>query len=171
MDLLQLNNFPKISRRRRESVSKAVHDIEDLFTAITFLDENQVIGKLSTFVATSPDKMPSVRLVEGDLEIVWKKLSTMDENLLESCSNSKNCAANIKQTNDNVLEIVRQVHSIQQSIQANLQVGQYSQPMANYSMVSNRSSAMSVINVTDEGASRGRDGSRKQGTGVTGKGG
>jgi len=47
--------------------------------AITVLDERQLIGKLSTFVAISPDKMPSVRFCEGDFSLLWTKLSKLDK--------------------------------------------------------------------------------------------
>ena len=59
IESMKINNFPKISRRRRDSVNKPVQDIEDIFTSLNFLDEIRLLDKLSTFVATSPSKMPS----------------------------------------------------------------------------------------------------------------
>ena len=79
IDTLNLDSFPKINRHRRDSVGKATTDLDDLLMAIAVMDERQLIGQLSTFVSVSPDRMPSVRLCEGDFGILWTKLSNMDK--------------------------------------------------------------------------------------------
>jgi len=56
IDSLELKDFPKITRHRREGTGKTTSDLNDILMAITVLDERQLIGKLSTFVAISPDK-------------------------------------------------------------------------------------------------------------------
>ena len=73
IDGLKTTNPPKITRHRRDSVNrlKPALDIDDIIMAICYLDESQVLDKCSIFVANNPDNMPSTRLVEGDLEVVW----------------------------------------------------------------------------------------------------
>ena len=48
--------------------------MDDLFTLFTFLDEQKCFDQLPTYVSDSPDHMPSVRLYEGDLNIVMSML-------------------------------------------------------------------------------------------------
>ena len=52
---ITLSNVPE----RRDGDSKTVRIVDDLFTMLTFLDENL---KLPCYVADSPDAMPSSRL-------------------------------------------------------------------------------------------------------------
>jgi len=83
MDTLKTSNFPKIIRKRRNSANrpKPLLDIDDIMASLTYLDEHQMWLKISQFTATSPDRMPSTRLVEGDLAIVWNKRSLMEEQI------------------------------------------------------------------------------------------
>ena len=81
IDGLKLEKAPKIVRNRHAKNSKNALDIEDMITALTFLDENQLIAKLPVFTATSPDKMPSTKLVEGDLSLLWSKLTFLEESI------------------------------------------------------------------------------------------
>jgi len=62
---------------RREGDNKAVRIVDDMFTFLTFLDENQKISQLPCYVANSPDSLPSSRLYEGDLAIVMKLIEKM----------------------------------------------------------------------------------------------
>jgi len=117
VDTLKLANFPKISRRRRDSVSKPMLDIDDMFTTIAFLDENQLLAKCSTFVASSPDKMPATRLVEGDLEILWKKLLTLEEFVTELNNNWKHFVEITKNSNDKILWIDSELRTVSANVQ------------------------------------------------------
>jgi len=84
LDDLKFANIPKIARRRRDSTgNKPALDIEDLFTLLAFWDENGYSSQLPLFVATHPDKMPSVRITAGDLELIWSKLEKLESTLNE----------------------------------------------------------------------------------------
>jgi len=47
------------------------------------VDEHSLSSKLPTYVATSPDTMPSLRLYDGDMKIIVKMLQDMRGNLFE----------------------------------------------------------------------------------------
>ena len=51
IDRLNVENFPKITRHRRDSVNKYANELDDILTAITFMDNQKMTNSLSTFVA------------------------------------------------------------------------------------------------------------------------
>jgi hypothetical protein len=59
------DNFSKIPRRR-DSDGRSVRELDDIFNVIADLDVANLLNDLPKFVSDSPDKMPSVNLVEGD---------------------------------------------------------------------------------------------------------
>src|ERR1043165_7227220 len=75
IDSMKKDNVPHIARNRRASNSKPLLDIEDIFTAFAYLDEHNLRKDIPTFVASSPDGMPSIRLLDGDFNIIWTKLT------------------------------------------------------------------------------------------------
>ena len=81
IDELQIDKFPKMTRRRKDSVNKSVSEIDDIYNAIMLLDEAKMISKLPLFVSIDPDKMPSVKLTDGDMAAVMVKLSKLEEGL------------------------------------------------------------------------------------------
>ena len=112
LDVMNLDNFPKIARRRRDSTGKAILDIDDILLALTTLDEQKMLHKLSTFTATSPDKMPSSRLAEGDLSILLTKINSIEDivsnlqkSLKDCCEIGKNNSAAIHVIGTNITEI------------------------------------------------------------------
>ena len=68
---------------RRDGDSKAVRIVDDLFTMFTFLDESLNISNLPSYVAYSPDAMPSSRLYEGDLSVLMKVIERMEKEIRE----------------------------------------------------------------------------------------
>jgi len=72
----------KVSRRRRDSVSKPALDVDNILTMFTYADEHNIT--LPPFVTHSPNKMPSIRLVEGDLQILCSKIERLEEVLLKT---------------------------------------------------------------------------------------
>jgi len=52
---------------RRDGDNKAVRIVDDIFSMLTFADENLLVSALPRYVADSPDRLPSVRLYEGDM--------------------------------------------------------------------------------------------------------
>src|ERR1044072_158229 len=116
IDTLKLANFPKISRRRRDSNGKPVLDIDDILTALTFLDGNNLLKKLTTFVATNPDKMPSPRLVEGDLSILWSKLASLEEHVINNANRMTSHFNEIMKINkDSICKLASEIHDFRTS--------------------------------------------------------
>jgi len=68
---------------RRDGDSKAVRIVDDLFTMLTFLDESLNISNLPSYVADSPDAMPSSRLYEGDLSVLMRVIERMENEIRE----------------------------------------------------------------------------------------
>ena len=77
---LHLEQTPRVSRRR-EGEKHIVRDLDDIFTLLTFLDENKLNSKLPLYVTDDPDRMPSLRLFEGDLKYFYTKLDQFDNKM------------------------------------------------------------------------------------------
>jgi len=54
-------------------------DIDDLVTIITYLDENKLFDPLPIFAAVDTDKIPSARLLEGDMAALLSKLDKIEQ--------------------------------------------------------------------------------------------
>lgn len=72
----------KVPRRRKESVGRANTELDDIFTILHHIDERKMIEKLPVFVSTDPDKMPSIKLSDGDLGAVMLKLSKIEDDIV-----------------------------------------------------------------------------------------
>jgi len=77
---LHLDQTPRIPRRR-EGEKHAERDLDDIFTLLTFVDENKINSRLPLYVTDEPDRMPSLRLFEGDLKYFYKKLELFDSKM------------------------------------------------------------------------------------------
>ena len=66
---LDFSGFPHIPDRR-DGQSHVNRVVDDIFTALTYLDEQCKISLLPTYVADSPDNMPSTRLYDGDAGVI-----------------------------------------------------------------------------------------------------
>jgi len=53
---------------RRDGDLKAVRIVDDIFTLLTFLDENMKLNLLPCYVTDNPDAVPSGRLYDGDFD-------------------------------------------------------------------------------------------------------
>src|ERR1044072_3862144 len=73
-----------------------------MFTALAHLDEQNVINNLPMFLAASPDGLPSARLMEGDLEIVWTKLTNLGD-LISEIINANKQYLNVTKSNTDIL--------------------------------------------------------------------
>ena len=67
---------------RRDSGNKAMHII-NIFTLISFLDENLKLTLLPRYVTDNPDALPSSRLYEGDLSILMNLIGKMENVIKE----------------------------------------------------------------------------------------
>jgi len=75
-------NLPHIPGRR-DGDSKAVRIVDDIFTLLTFLDENLKLNLLPCYMTDSPDALPSGRLYEGDLSVLMKFMHKMESEIKE----------------------------------------------------------------------------------------
>ena len=82
IDELKEDKMPKMIRRRKDSINRTFTEVDDMITTITLLDEAKVIDRLPLFVSADPDKMPSVKLTDGDMAAVMLKLAKLEEGLM-----------------------------------------------------------------------------------------
>ena len=69
--------------RRRDSVNRLGKEVDDLFSLWVFVDENGLSNSLPTYVSDSPDRMPSLRLFEGDMLLLLNRLEKVEHTLNE----------------------------------------------------------------------------------------
>ena len=74
-----IDSLSKIRDRRGESREK--HELEDIFTIITELDEKKVLHSLPKFVSDSADEMPSSAIVDGDVRAIMNKFGKMESQI------------------------------------------------------------------------------------------
>jgi len=57
--------------------------MDDLLSLICFLDEQKLFNQLPTYVSESPDNMPSLRLYQGDIDVIVNLLHNMEHKVEE----------------------------------------------------------------------------------------
>jgi len=73
---------PHIAQRRDTDVQARINkEVDDIFLLSTFVDENKLLDKLPRYVAVSPDRMPSLRLYDGDMNVLLQLLHSMGNKL------------------------------------------------------------------------------------------
>jgi hypothetical protein len=78
-----LNNVESLSKiRARRGDDRTEHELDDIFTVITELDEKQTLSQLPTFVSDSAEKMPSKSIVEGDMRAIMNRFGKMEQQIL-----------------------------------------------------------------------------------------
>jgi len=63
---------------RRDGENRQVHETDDIFMLITFIDECKLLDSLPMYVTDKPDNMHSLRLFEGDLKFLSARLDKLD---------------------------------------------------------------------------------------------
>ena len=63
---------------RRDGDGRLDREVSDIFQLLTFIDENKALDNLPTYASSNPDNMPSLRLYDGDLSVIMRKLSDMN---------------------------------------------------------------------------------------------
>jgi len=53
---------------------------------VTFADEQKILDNLPTYVCDNPDDMPSLRLYDGELNVIMRKLNDMNIKIVEYSS-------------------------------------------------------------------------------------
>jgi hypothetical protein len=71
--------FPHVPQQR-QGENRAVRDVDDIFTILTTIDEapNGSLSMLPVYVSSNPDKMPSVRLYEGDFGVLMAMFERLE---------------------------------------------------------------------------------------------
>ena len=78
IDNLNLSeNRPYISSRR-EGDGRLEREVSNVIQLLTFLDKNKALDRLPTYASANPDNMPSLRMYDGDLSVIMRKLSDMN---------------------------------------------------------------------------------------------
>lgn len=68
---------------RRDGDGRLQKEVDDLILLVTFLDEQKVLDRLPIYAASSSDRMPSLRIHQGDLGAVMSLLHSMDNKFAE----------------------------------------------------------------------------------------
>ena len=114
-EVLKLDKLPKLLSQAVVTVLVNLGlDIDDILTLLTFLDESQMLKKLPTFTATSPDRMPT-RLVEGDLSILWSKLTILEDFCKRIDTTGKMCSDHVKANTDTIKQLTAEVRELGRS--------------------------------------------------------
>ena len=71
---------------RRDGDGRVEREVNDIVLLLTFADEQKVLDKLPTYVCDNPDDLPSLRLYDGELNVIMRKLNDMNTNLAEYAS-------------------------------------------------------------------------------------
>ena len=64
--------------RRRSGANKRATEIDDILLILTTLDEKKLLDVLPRYVISSPDKIPSLRLFDGDMKLILDKMHKFD---------------------------------------------------------------------------------------------
>ena len=104
-DLHLLNQPPHIPSRRAGD-SRTAREVCDIFELIEFLDENKLLDKLPIYVTDNPERMPSMKLMDGELSFILKRFEKLDDKmesmsaLLVTMLNSVHAADGVRQHAD-----------------------------------------------------------------------
>ena len=72
------DKIPRLSSHR-EGDGHHSREVNDVFTIVIALDENQLISHMPKYVVDKPDMMPSARLSEGDLKCFMHMFEKLEE--------------------------------------------------------------------------------------------
>lgn len=76
------DKWPKPARRRKDSSNRTANEVDDIYQVITCIDNHKLLNQLPLFVSCDPDKMPSIKLTEGDMAMMLAKLDTLEQTQL-----------------------------------------------------------------------------------------
>ena len=75
---LDLPDKPPRVSSRHDGENRQVRETDDIFTLINFVDEHKLVNSLPTYVTANPDKMPTLRLFDGDLSFLLARLDKLE---------------------------------------------------------------------------------------------
>ena len=82
IDALNLSSKRPHVPSRRDGDARLAHEVDDILSLFTFLDEQKALADLPIYVCQNPDNMPSPRLFEGDLNVLMALLHGMEGRLM-----------------------------------------------------------------------------------------
>ena len=68
---------------RTTTTRRLAREVDDIISLVTFLDEQKLLNSIPRYVASSPDRMPRIRLYEGDLSGIMNVLHDMGNRLTD----------------------------------------------------------------------------------------
>ena len=77
MDNLELQTRPHRLPNRLDSPERQAREVDDIISLLTFADEQKVLDNLPIYVATSPESMPQLRMVDSDFRVLLEKMDKM----------------------------------------------------------------------------------------------
>ena len=85
IDKLDVNTTGKRPHipHRRDGDDRLRREVDDLMSLISFVDEQKLFSQLPRYVSESPDKMPSLRLYQGDMDVIMRLLHNMEHKVEE----------------------------------------------------------------------------------------
>ena len=71
--------------RRRDGEGRITREVDDLISIFNHLDEQKCMSSLPTYVSANPDNMPSIRLFEGDMNVIKIMMEKLESNMGHHC--------------------------------------------------------------------------------------
>ena len=72
--------FPRFPERHGDR--RTERELEDIFDIVQTADERGLLSKLPTYVSDNPEKMPSIKLEDGDLRFLLSKIDKLEAMIL-----------------------------------------------------------------------------------------
>lgn len=113
---LSIEKLAKLPRRRKDSINRVTQEIDDIINIIATVDEAKYLFRLPLFVSQDPDRMPSIKLTDGDLSVVLSKLDKLDNSLRSITSSLSETNQKLAHQLDNRLRDKNYIDSNIQSV-------------------------------------------------------
>lgn len=96
-DLVELNLSVKVPHtpKRRDSVNRLTLEIDDILALLSFTDENKLFDKLPHYVVDDVDAIPSFRIMDGDLKMLFNRIDHIEGTLLGLHTYCTNISADV----------------------------------------------------------------------------
>jgi hypothetical protein len=81
LDLPATIKVPLLPKRQGENKHKSL--VDDMFKLFTFLDEHTPVERLPSYITDNVYKVPSIRLLDGDLKFLVLRVNAFEKNLFD----------------------------------------------------------------------------------------
>ena len=93
-EIVLTDKWSKSARRRKDSINRSPTEIDDMLFMLSLIE---VPSRLITYVSSEPDKMPSVKLMDGDLAVLLQEFSKIKDK--QAVMQAKLCSMNVNYAN------------------------------------------------------------------------